>query len=248
MTEQTARNRFVIGARPVDEGTETMAIPLAGKHEALVERADGRPQTIAPRQASLGALALADFERPAVSAGERLIRLAYRLGVSGHTLTAPFRKPVKPRLLATVASPLQGDRVAGTALRAGHFLVHGVKVPIGQVDFTPAAKLSPPFERTVHGFTWLRDSTPPSSPTSSPSARARPASPNRRRGLPSGSSRPAATIAHQAASASALSSALPWLRSSQQAVSSIAASTRARSALSLPDRNSGARTSQPSRR
>lgn len=43
------------------------------------------------------------------------------------------------------------------ALRAGHFLVHGVKAPIAQMDFAPAARLTPPFERVVHGFAWLRD-------------------------------------------------------------------------------------------
>ena len=43
------------------------------------------------------------------------------------------------------------------ALRAGHFLLHGVKAPIAQLDFSPVAKLTPPFERVVHGFTWLAD-------------------------------------------------------------------------------------------
>ena len=46
------------------------------------------------------ALALADFSPPALGAGERLIRLAYRLGVPGATLSAPFRKVQAPRLLA----------------------------------------------------------------------------------------------------------------------------------------------------
>jgi uncharacterized heparinase superfamily protein len=148
MTELAARNRFVTGARALTE--EAMAIPLeSGTDEALVERAE----LIEPGRA----LALADFDPPTISAGERLIRLAYRLGISGHTLSAPFRKPTKPRMLATVASPLAGDPVAGTALRAGHFLVHGVKTPIAQVDFSPAAKLVPPLERTLHGFTWMRD-------------------------------------------------------------------------------------------
>ena len=156
MTEQAARNRFVTGARPVDEGAETMAIPLDdGRDEALVE--PSAPEQGAELIEPSRALALADFDPPAISAGERLIRLAYGLGVSGHTLTAPFRTPPKPRLLATAASPLKGDPVAGTALRAGHFLVHGVKSPIAQVDFSPAAKLSPPLERTLHGFTWMRD-------------------------------------------------------------------------------------------
>ena len=103
------------------------------------------------------ALALADFTPPAISAGERLVRLAYRLGVPGGALAAPFRKPSKPRLLATVLNPLPGSRAAGTALRAGHFLVHGVKAPIAQIDFAGAARIAPPLERAVHSFGWLAD-------------------------------------------------------------------------------------------
>jgi uncharacterized heparinase superfamily protein len=157
MTEHAIRNRFVTGARPVADGSEAMAIPLANLgDDTLVKPAEPVP----PAEAIIEpgrALALADFEPPETTFGERIVRLAYRMGISGHALAAPFRKPVKPRLLATVESPLAGDRMAGMALRAGHFLVHGVKAPIAQVDFSPTAKLTPPFERTVHGFTWLRD-------------------------------------------------------------------------------------------
>ena len=103
------------------------------------------------------ALALADFAPPSLGAGERLVRLAYRLGVPGAALAAPFRKPAKLRLLATVANPLPGHKVAGTALRAGHFLVHGAKTPIAQIEFVGAARLSPPLERVVHSFSWLAD-------------------------------------------------------------------------------------------
>lgn len=103
------------------------------------------------------ALALADFAPPAIGAGERLLRLAYRLGVPGSTLAAPFRKPAKPRLLATVSNPLPGSKVAGTALRAGHFLVYGAKSPIAQIDFAGAARMTPPLERVVHSFAWLAD-------------------------------------------------------------------------------------------
>ncbi|WFL78546.1 heparinase II/III family protein [Altererythrobacter arenosus] len=106
---------------------------------------------------STRALALTDIVAPAAGPGERLIRLAYRLGVPGSTLVSPFRKPTRSRLLATVESPLLGDRAAGVALRAGHFLVHGVKTPIGQMDFESSSRLSPPFERVIHGFSWLRD-------------------------------------------------------------------------------------------
>jgi len=103
------------------------------------------------------ALTLADFSPPAIGAGERLLRFAYRLGIPGATLAAPFRKPAKLRLLATVANPLPGSKVAGTAVRAGHFLVHGVKSPIAQIDFAGAARMAPPLERVVHSFAWLAD-------------------------------------------------------------------------------------------
>lgn len=102
-------------------------------------------------------LALADFAPPPVHVGARLVRLAYRLGIPASMLTTPMGKKVRTRLLATVTSPLDGDRVAGTALRAGHFLVHGAKTPIAQVDFGGAARVTPPLERVVHGFTWLAD-------------------------------------------------------------------------------------------
>ncbi|WP_052208590.1 heparinase II/III family protein [Croceibacterium mercuriale] len=94
---------------------------------------------------------------PEVHAGEKLLRVAYRMGLSGSTLSRPFGRPLRPRLLATVESPLAGNRPAGIALRAGHFLIHGVRTPLAEVDFAAAAPLPPPLERAVHGFTWLRD-------------------------------------------------------------------------------------------
>lgn len=104
------------------------------------------------------ALTISDFVPPSSGASARLIRIAYRLGVPGATLAAPFRKPGKVRLLATVEAPPTGDRAAGIALRAGHFMVHGVKTPIAQLEFASTATgLTPPFERVVHGFEWLAD-------------------------------------------------------------------------------------------
>ena len=135
----------VLGPRVTDPD----AAPLTGR--AAGRGRDG--ELIEPGRA----LALADFAAPSLGAGERLIRLAYRMGVPGSALAAPFRKPAKPRLLATVTSPLAGDKVAGTALRAGHFWVHGLKLPIAQVDFAGAGRLAPPVERVVHGFAWLAD-------------------------------------------------------------------------------------------
>ena len=146
-----------------------LAIPLNASGTTLGEESvlDNRP---AKKEAAAGAkakggqliepgraLALADFAPPSLGAGEKHIRLAYRIGVPGSALAAPFRKPAKVRLLATVANPLPGDKVAGTALRAGHFLVHGLKLPIAQVDFAGAGRLAAPVERVVHGFHWLAD-------------------------------------------------------------------------------------------
>lgn len=103
------------------------------------------------------ALALADFSSPTLSAGERLIRLAYKLGVPSTMLTSPTAKKARLRLLATVTNPLAGSRAAGAALRAGHFLVHGAKTPIAQIDFAGVARMTPPLERAVHSFSWLAD-------------------------------------------------------------------------------------------
>ena len=103
-------------------------------------------------------LALADFSPPALSPGERLLRLAYGMGMRGQLLGKAFGKRVaKKRLIATVMNPLPGYKVAGTALRAGHFLLHGVKLPLAQIEFAGIGRLTPPLERHVHGFTWLAD-------------------------------------------------------------------------------------------
>ena len=139
-----------------ESAADAAAIPLASGDEGglVSDAAETAPgELVEPGRA----LALADFAPPSVGAGERLIRLAYRFGISGSALAAPFRKPAKTRLLATVANPLPGNRTSGTALRAGHFLVHGVKSPIAQIDFAGAARLAPPLEKVVHSFSWLAD-------------------------------------------------------------------------------------------
>lgn len=142
-----------VGRRGATSGDDR-ALPLHDIAEPTVVSATEQPaEVIEPGRS----LVLSDFAPPSLGAGERLMRLAYGLGVSGSTLLSPFRKPAKPRLLATVDCPLEGERAAGVALRAGHFLIHGVKAPIAQVDFGPTARLTPPFEHCVHGFTWLRD-------------------------------------------------------------------------------------------
>ena len=163
-----AGTRIASREETADAGAETQsALPLNPSPGAAPVVDGGTKETdkdrrSAPREAGEvlepgRALAIADFAPPSLSAGERLIRMAYRMGVPGGTLAAPFAKPAKQRILATVASPRPGRRQAGVALRAGHFLINGVKAPIAQMDFGQNAHLTPPFERTVHGFTWLRD-------------------------------------------------------------------------------------------
>lgn len=151
--------------------------PAARRADALVERAADGPAITMTALAEPGlaiaqeppqphpqrveepsrALALHDVIAPTGTAGETLIRLAYRLGVPGNILAAPLRRPLPLRITATVQSPFCGDRGAGTALRAGHFLVHGIRSPIAAVEFGGAGRLAPSFERVVHSFGWLAD-------------------------------------------------------------------------------------------
>ena len=146
-----------------DDADAVLALPLGDQDEPLVKTArdEQRPAPAAHLPGEIiepgRALVLSDFSPPAISAGERLLRFAYRMGVPGSSLASPFGKPATLRLLATVESRLPGERSRGMALRSGHFLINGVKTPIAQMDFTPIAHLTPPVERAVHGFGWLRD-------------------------------------------------------------------------------------------
>jgi uncharacterized heparinase superfamily protein len=137
------------------------AVPLGPASEAgvlLDPPLTATPQSSQPELIEPGrALALADFGVPTLGPGDRLLRFAYGLGMPGQFLAAPLGKTSRPRLLATVTEPLAGSRVGGTALRAGHFLLHGAKVPIAQVDFAGTARMAPPIERLVHSFSWLAD-------------------------------------------------------------------------------------------
>ena len=137
------------GAGAAGEGRHSLALPLGLDSEPLVQGQgdDGRPE--AQRLDPSRALVLADFAPPHVNPLDTALRWAYRLGVPGSVLTSPLRKPANPRLLATVASPLEGERATGVALRAGHFLVHGVKAPIGQVDFKNPVELAKTQQQAV---------------------------------------------------------------------------------------------------
>lgn len=132
---------------------EAALIVTAEAGEADSDDAMARLEVIEPGRA----LAIADFPALTVNPAERFIRFAYRLGVPGSILSMPVGKKEGPRLLATATNPLGGDRASGVALRAGHFLVHGVKTPIAQVDYGGAARMTPPLERVVHAFDWLGD-------------------------------------------------------------------------------------------
>ncbi len=155
------RDHHVELAAPAFAGEAAGLTPpgLPGMHSAgpdeperdLIDRDLIEPGMIEPGRA----LALADFSPPQVNTGERLIRLAYRLGFGSRSLN-PLSKRTPPRLTATVANPLPGDASAGTALRAGHFLLHGLKAPIADIEFS-GPRLAPPLERLVHGFGWLGD-------------------------------------------------------------------------------------------
>lgn len=150
---------------------EPRAIPLSSlAEEGALKQTASKPEPIsqnqAPEEQAVAAaapaeagreLALADFSTPAVNAGERFIRFAYRMGIPASMLTSPVGKKPKTRLLATASNSLPGSRVAGTAIRAGHFLVHGAKTPVAQVDYAGAARVTPPLEKVVHSFSWLSD-------------------------------------------------------------------------------------------
>ena len=135
----------------IEEDRSALPLAAAGDVQPVIDGESEIPLTEART------LVLSDFVPPKADLTEKLVRVAYRLGISGATLTAPFRKPARPRLLATVKTALAGDRAAGMALRAGHFMINGMKAPISEVEYQSSSRATPPFERMIHGFAWLRD-------------------------------------------------------------------------------------------
>ncbi len=106
-----------------------------------------------------------------IESGKRLIRLSDTQGVSLteriaarfyrltwrtplHALRLKGRFPLK--LLGIPEDPIPGDPMAGKALRAGHFLFRGLKLPTARLDFANLP-VPPAFADYVHSFAWLRD-------------------------------------------------------------------------------------------
>ena len=79
-------------------------------------------------------------------------RMTWRMPL--HKLRLSGKLPL--RLLAVPVDPVEGDRVQGTAARAGHFLFRGLKQEHASINFAEL-KLPPQFEDYIHRFIWLRD-------------------------------------------------------------------------------------------
>jgi len=142
----------------LDPGPAQPALPLPrSRNEPLIRAiAEAAPEDEAADLTPARALVPADFA-PRTNPFDAAIGWAYRLGVPGALLAAPLRKPARLRLLATAVSPLEGDRTRGTAIRAGHFLVQGLKLPLVEAHFSATAHGPMPLQKLLHGFSWLRD-------------------------------------------------------------------------------------------
>ncbi|GGD41065.1 heparinase II/III family protein [Croceicoccus pelagius] len=138
---------------PVRIEPRNRALPLNGSdnENGLVE-----PAPLTPEPTLSGEPELADLSPPRLGVVDGAMRFLYARGVSARNLVRPFHKPSRLRILATVDEPLPGERAAGMALRAGHFLIAGKRLGVEAADYGSASH-APPVARTVHGFTWLAD-------------------------------------------------------------------------------------------
>lgn len=82
----------------------------------------------------------------------RFYRLTWRTPL--HALRLRGRFPLK--LLGVPEDPIPGEPMAGKALRAGHFLFRGLKLPTARLDFANLP-VPPAFADYIHSFAWLRD-------------------------------------------------------------------------------------------
>lgn len=91
-----------------------------------------------------------------LSLGDRIAnqitRLTWRTPLHAFRLKGRF--PLK--LLGVPEDPVPGDTRAGTAIRAGHFLHRGLRLPLATLDFT-ALGVAPSFADHIHSFAWLRN-------------------------------------------------------------------------------------------
>jgi uncharacterized heparinase superfamily protein len=132
---------------------------------------EGRPLTVAPIDPTPDAGDDTPSLDDSIEPGKRLIRLPADKGLSLgdrianqitrltwrtplHAFRLKGRFPLK--LLGVPEDPVPGDTRAGTAIRAGHFLHRGLRLPLATLDFT-ALGVAPSFADHIHSFAWLRD-------------------------------------------------------------------------------------------
>ena len=129
-------------AEAADESAAHEAVPAAGapspdtieSGKRLIRLSDDRGSSLVDRLSA------------------RFYRLTWRPPL--HSLRLRGRFPLQ--LLGIPEDPIPGDPMAGKALRAGHFLFRGLKLPTARLDFAnlPAPA---PFADYIHSFSWLRD-------------------------------------------------------------------------------------------
>jgi uncharacterized heparinase superfamily protein len=134
-------------------------------------RAGEPPATDAASPSPATAVPVTEPAPDSIETGKRLITLSEDRGVSLadrvaarfyrltwrtplHALRLRGRYPLK--LLGVPTDPIPGDPMAGKALRAGHFLFRGLKLPTARLDFA-AMPVPPAFADYIHSFAWLRD-------------------------------------------------------------------------------------------
>lgn len=113
----------------------------------------------------------AQDEADSIEDGKRLIRLSTDKGsslaerISSHFYRLTWRTPLHNmrlkgkyplKLLAVPRDMIAGNARAGKAIRAGHFLLRGQKLPLAGLDFA-APPPSAAVAEYLHGFRWLRD-------------------------------------------------------------------------------------------
>jgi uncharacterized heparinase superfamily protein len=144
------------------QGTDDAAPALRpGSDRAAADR-PAPPRDIEP---------LADDHNDTIETGKRLITLSDDRGASLtdriaarfyrltwrtplHALRLQGKFPLK--LLGVPDDPIPGNPAAGKALRAGHFLFRGLKLPTARLDMANPP-VPPAFADYIHSFAWLRD-------------------------------------------------------------------------------------------